>query len=264
MYGAKVWFAMVFGALLFAACGRPAAALEWDLEVNKSKAWELTFDAVGPDTQDIKLRGYYLNTSNSQSGDTGRFRTGQVQSWSGDGVGIWASDDGGSPNHAIDNAGKDNFLLVEFDSANYKLTAFQIGWKYTDADVEVWVGGADLGPGFSLEKYDQTLCGGNCDYSDLAKLGFTKVKVYYDVVVNAWVPVNTDVTGRYAIFSGQYTSAERNDNDYFKLSGIRAEEIEVPEPSSMLLLSSALAALGGGVLHRRWRRRAQSAGRPPS
>lgn len=264
MDGAKVWFAMVCGALLFAACGRPAAALDWNLEVDKSRAGELTF---GPDTQDIKVRGYYLN-STSTINENAKFATGQVQAWSGSGVGIFAGDDpisgNVSPNHSIDNVGKDNFLLVEFDSPDYMLTAFKIGWKYTDADVEVWVGGADLGPGFSLERYDQARCGGYCKYDDLEELGFTKVDVYYNVMVDAWVAVNTDVTGRYAIFSGKYTSAERYDNDYFKLSGIRAEEIEVPEPSSMLLLSSALAALGGGVLHRRWRRRAQAAARPLS
>lgn len=247
MYGAKVWFGIVCGALLTAAVSaRPAAALEWDLDGSSNKVSQLTFDALGSATEDIFVRGYYSTNTNG----TGAFDTGYVQNWSG-GVGVWASDDSGSPQHAVDNNGKDNFLLVEFDNPNYLLTAFQIGWYQSDADIEVWVGGADLGDNFSLED-SGGLCTNACDYTDLAALGFTKITpVFQNVVVGSWVTVNTDVTGQYVIFAGEYGEAD----DYFKLAGIRGqEEIEVPEPGSMLILSSALVMLGAGALRRRWQR----------
>jgi hypothetical protein len=247
MYGAKVWFGMVCGALLVAAVSaRPAAAIEWDLEGSSSAQSQLTFDAVGTATEDIKVRGYFTSNTNG----TGAFDTGLVQNWSG-GVGVLANDDGGSPQHSVDNNGKDNFLLIEFDNPDYLLTAFQIGWYQSDADIEVWVGGGDLGDGFTLED-SGGLCTNACDYSDLSALGFTKVTpVFQNVVVGSWVTVNTDVTGQYVIFAGEYGEYD----DYFKLSGIRGqEEIEVAEPGSMLILSSALAMLGAGALRRRWRR----------
>src|SRR3546814_5849899 len=69
--------------------------------------------------------------------------------------------------------------------------------------------------------------------SDLA-LGFTKVKVVEDVALNSWTQVNTDVTGRYAIFAGEYGES----NDYIKLSGIEGEVIEVPEPGTLALIGT--------------------------
>jgi hypothetical protein len=245
MYGGqKTNYALVCGALLTVGLmSSPAAALQWDLDENdSSKVSQLTFHADGSYDDEIKARGYY---SSNNSG-SGAFDTGKVQTWSG-GIGVFASDDSGSPNHAIDNNGKDNFLLIEFDSPDYLLTAFKIGWYSDDRDVEVWVGGNDLGQGFSLEQ-NIAACGGWCNYGDLAALGFTKVKVFEDVALNSWTQVNTDVTGRYAIFAGEYGES----NDYFKLSGIEGEIIEVPEPGTLALIGTGLLAMGG-ILRRRRR-----------
>lgn len=254
MYGGKkINLALMCGALLTAGLlSSPAAALQWSFnDNNSSKVSQLTFDADGSSYDEvIKARGYF----SSYNSGSGAFDTGKVQTWQGDwngnggGIGVFASDDSGSPNHAIDNNGKDNFLLIEFDSPDYLLTAFKIGWKSTDSDVEVWVGGNDLGQGFSLEQ-NLTACGGWCNYGDLAALGFTKVKVFENVALNSWTAVNTDVTGRYAIFAGEYGES----NDYFKLSGIQGQVIEVPEPGTLALLGSGLVAIGG-ILRRRRRK----------
>lgn len=247
MYGAKVKVALACGVLLIAgALARPAAAIEWNLTGSSGGTSQLSFDAAGTATDDIKVRGYF--TSNADG--SGAFDTGYVAMWSG-GVGIYASDDSGSPNHAIDNKGRDNFLLIEFDDPNYALTAFRIGWMDTDSDVEVWIGGGDLGPGFSLEGSggDCAATGGSaCEYTDLGALGFAKVGVFQNVVVNSWTAVNSDVTGRYVIIAGEFGEW----NDFFKLSGIKGEAVEVPEPSAMLLFGAGLAGLG---LLRRFRRR---------
>ncbi len=246
MYGAKVKVGLVCGALLVAgALARPAEAIEWDLTGSSGAQSQLSFDAVGPATDDIKVRGYYT----ADASGSGAFKTGTVAKWSG-GVGIYASDDSGSPNHAIDNKGKDNFLLVEFDDPNYALTAFRIGWMDTDSDVEIWIGGNDLGPGFSLKSSVAPCAAGSsaCEYADLGALGFTKIGVFENVVVNSWTATNSDVTGRYVIIAGQFGEWD----DYFKLSGLRGAAIEVPEPSTMMLFGAGLAGLG---LLRRYRRR---------
>lgn len=246
MYGAKVKVGLVCGALLIAgALARPAEAIEWNLTGSSGAQSQLSFDAVGPATDDIKVRGYYSTNSNG----TGAFETGSVAMWSG-GVGIYASDDSGSPNHAIDNKGKDNFLLVEFDDPNYALTAFRIGWMDTDSDVEIWIGGNNLGPGFSLNS-NHSICAPGpdpCEYADLGNLGFTKVGVFENVVVNSWTAVSGNPTGRYVIIAGEFGEY----NDYFKLSGLRSTPIEVPEPHTMMLFVAGLAGL---ALLRRYRRR---------
>ena len=253
MYGGKkLNLALMCGALLTVGLlSSPAAALQWDLDGDSSKVSQLTFHANGSYDDEIKARGYYSTTDSG----SGAFATGKVQTWDG-GIGVFSYSSGtsesGSPQHAIDNNGRDNFLLIEFDSPDYLLTAFKIGWYSSDRDVEVWVGGNDLGQGFSLEQ-NLAACGGWCNYGDLAALGFTKVKVFEDVALNSWTQVNTDVTGRYAIFAGEYGES----NDYFKLSGIEGEVIEVPEPGTLALIGTGLLAMGG-ILRRR-RRKAPTA-----
>lgn len=61
--------------------------------------------------------------------------------------------------------------------------------------------------------------------------------VFENVGVNAWNSVNAGLTGRYALFAGQY------DESLFKLSGIRGQIPEVREPGSFVLLASGLVGL---------------------
>lgn len=243
MYGFLNRAIPIVGGVLLAlgvtAAPAAAASLQWDFDDNNS-GWddELVFGADGAWQERVKARGYYTNDSSGND----RFRQGYVATWDGSGIGVFASDDSsGSPQHAIDNNGKDNYLLLEFDSNDYLLTAFQIGWKSGDADVEIWIGGNDLGAGFDLDS-NLAVCGGWCERDDLGSLGFTKLPVFSNVTVSEnWREVNTDLRGRYLIIVAAYDSSA---NDYFKLEGIQGEEIEVPEPATSLLLGGGLLALG--------------------
>jgi len=65
-----------------------------------------------------------------------RFASGTVLSWSG-GLGVRNSTEtSGSPNHAIDNAGPEEFVLISFAEA-VKLTSVGVGWYSGDFDMTI-------------------------------------------------------------------------------------------------------------------------------
>lgn len=197
-----------------------------------------TFDAVGASTETVIVRAY----ATSGNDLTGAFVTAYVGLYDG-GLGISNPSESPtppatSPNHAIDNNGRDDFLLMEFDDPNHLFTGFQIGWMNSDSDVQVWVGGPTAS-GFSLASSSVT-CGGACDPEDLAALGFVPLAVFENVALNTMQNVMTTISGRYVLIAGQ--SGEYD--DYFKVDAARASDVsQVPEPSSLSLALAGLAVL---------------------
>jgi len=203
-----------------------------------------TFSAVEDAGMILKVRGY--STWNNDG--TGNFRDAFVGAYSG-GLGITnpsSSNEDDSPNHGVDNNGKDDFLLFEFASSDFKATGFKIGWReYNNTDIQVWVGGTNAGAGLDLSSD----CGGACDKNDLDDLGFTLLPTFFDVDPGESPSINTSIAGRYLLITGRAGYAD----DYFKLKVISAlQEVTVPEPSSLALLAGSLLGLGG--LARRKRR----------
>lgn len=200
----------------------------------------------------LKARAYATSNDNG-SGD---FISRTLAVYSG-GLGVncgtCSSDPDSSPNHSLDNVGRNDVILFEFASANYDPTSVSIGWYQTDSDVEVWVGGNGIAAGWNLAQTSGNLAcpgGGACDRNEiLSTLGFTLVTSGLDDLhtkTNGTAAINTTATGRYMIVAGRFNGSD--EDDYIKIDKLTASFRQppngVPEPGALGLLGLGLAALG--------------------
>lgn len=200
---------------------------------------ECTFTSAG---KTIKARAYATNDNPG----LGLFVKGTLKQFLG-GLGVKSpGESSGSPQHAVDNSGKDELIVFESSDPSYLFTGFQIGWKQNDADIRAWIGGNALGAGYNFfgEKF-----------STLAGLGFTAFD-FLDVPVNTTQSFGTNgMAGRYLILAAAPYNLSGYDKklDYFKISQISGTDprdpeppVSVPEPGTLALLGIALAGLGFG------------------
>lgn len=243
------------GALLVMISGlastATAAVINWNTETGSSSTSinctsgtgnGCTFTTGG---EVLKATAYATN-NDSGSGD---FNKATINVYDG-GIGVKNASDSNessSPNHSIDNYGKDDVVVFQFASSGFDPESFMIGWKNGnngDTDVRAWIGGDSLAAGYNFT---------GVGFSDLASLGFT-LFTFNNVALDTAKNFNTALTGQYLIFApALYNSggADRN-YDYFKLSQIAAQyagpppqqpDNPVSEPGTAALLGIAFAGL---------------------
>ncbi len=197
-----------------------------------------TFTSAG---ETLKARAYATNDNPG----LGLFVKATLNQFSG-GLGVNSpGESSGSPQHAVDNDGKDELFVFEFNDPTYLFTGFQIGWKQNDADIRAWIGGNTLAAGynFSGEKF-----------SNLSTLGggFTALN-FLNVPTNTTQNFGTTgIAGRYLILAAAPYDRDGYDKkfDYFKISQVSGAEPlptnQVPEPGILALLGIAMAGFGFG------------------
>jgi serine-aspartate repeat-containing protein C/D/E len=141
----------------------------------------------------------------SRTDSGGNWATAYLASYSG-GLGVTdTSEDGSTPNHAIDNVGgRDNYILFEFNKTVLLDKAF-LGWVSGDSDVQVWIGNFNNPYNSHLTLSD----------SVLTSMGFMEVNTT-TLSTTRWADLNAgDFAGNTIVIAADTTDI--SPEDYFKL-----------------------------------------------
>ena len=226
--------------------------------------WEATVsDPDFPEYGSFQIKAYGFTTANSNG--TGGFQQRNVQRYSG-GLGICdgsTSGDCSTPQHAIDNDGTNDFILIDFGAGHeYAPTLFSIGWEYynncststvsnTCPDIEAWVGNdfnAALGYAGVTGSWTQILDG---EPQNNIQPG---TDYPFGTGAGRYLLIGAQTGSEYCTHVTYFTKSKTVcEYDYFKLQSIALSknppEEEVPEPGALGLLG--LAALGIALARRR-------------
>lgn len=180
-------------------------------------------------TQSVNVRAYSANNSG-----LGMLVQRTLAGWAGNGLGVRTGSET-SPDHAIDNNGNDEVIVLEFDTGVFSADFFQLGWRNNDADVRIWMGGDETPIDFTNVCLTGPCAGGQT----LSDLGFNSM-LFNNVPVDTAQAI-FGLAGRYIVIEAE--SAADLLNDYFKLSSLVVTRQEVPEPATVALFALALLAL---------------------
>lgn len=235
---------MIASGLLLAVAGTASAGVVWQASScntpsNALLARECIASEAGS-SYSVSLTGWSATS-------TGKFSSANLVRYA-DGFGVVRSGETRSPQHAIDNNGATDAVLMQF-STDVALNQLASGWIYNDADVSILRYTGALAPVLGASKV------GNL----LAVAGWELVGNYSTLRTNAPLSFNADgktaswwlVSAYNSAYAGTPASAVLgNGNDYFKLKSFQADipvaesgSSEVPEPASWSLLGIAMLGL---------------------
>lgn len=208
-----------------------------------------SFDLTDPDSRADVYNSTYAKTYNYSNDGIDLTLTGWsynssskiIQDWVGkwDGLGVEKVN---SPNHAVDNEGRDYDMLLLSFSTQVKLDQVTIGWWSNDSDVSLLAFNGAGAPGSFTGKTWQELLGAG---------GWVSAGDYYDVKQNPGVNPGSIASQYWLIgahnpnLGGSWTGGNANvrtGTDYFKVKGVAVST--VPEPGSLALIGAALLGIG--------------------
>jgi hypothetical protein len=229
--------------LAFSATG---SALATQVSFNQSTCLATSTASCSVKVNNVK---YGANLSGWSASSTGNFAAASMVYYAGGGVGITTKNEStASPQHAMDNNGSTEALLINFGELSVALNQISIGWSYSDADVSILrYTGVDA-PKLSASTVSNLDAAAGWewvgDYSTLKPSSPLNFNTGNDAKTASWWLVsayNSAYSGKPA--AGNLT----NGNDYFKLSGFAGNVVvtpppvnQVPEPGSFALLGIAM------------------------
>ena len=229
-----------------------------------------TYQGVGTDAINVSVSGWG-NTANSTAGNDTALELGMITHYGG-GLGVRNNDylngdsnEGGSPEHAVDNNQRYDLVLFDFGAGNsVALSDIQIGWTSGDADVNLLAYEGGIGDTPLLDGVEFHASG-----EGLTANGWTHVGDYDLSPVDGAINIDPDgpggalepVSSRYWIVAAHnsvYGDNCANDpngcptlNDHFKIQSVSGSITpppppftpnEVPVPMPLALFGVGLAA----------------------
>lgn len=202
--------------------------------------------------------GYSATLSGWSAQPAAKFVNASMVYYSNSGIGITSPRESTvSPNHAMDNNGATEAILVKFNSPDFALNQLTIGWMYGDADVSIlrYTGtqAPDLGSRTVADLKNAAGWDWVGDYSTLSTSTPLNFNNTGTAKTAAWWLISAYDAG----YSGKApTGGLTRGNDYFKLSGFGGSIVApptptttVPEPGTFAL--SAIALVGFAAARRK-------------
>jgi hypothetical protein len=153
-----------------------------------------------------------------------------------------------TPQHAVDNEGQVDGILLSFSSA-VRLTSLYSGWATNDSDISVLYytggGGAPAAPDMNSTLANMLTAGEG--WSRLANYGGDSDGGTYNLNNASAASTYWYVSSYSSLFGG---NSLNGGTDYFKLRSITGEKA-VPEPGTLALLGLGLAGIGFARRRRR-------------
>lgn len=247
----KKFFGAATALTLAAITSSPAYAANIDLlggTVNGSSYGNsITYNTViGGQNVSLKVTAWSITT-----GASPKVTAAKVVQYSG-GLGITNSNgstDVGSPEHAIDNEGWYDFLLLQF-STPVDVNGFHIGWEQTDTDATVRYGNVN-GAFPSLVNMSQTnfnnLLPGSVQIPGGDSIGDRSIPVpnEYNVwTIGASTVLDMTSCGRYDKYC-----TPKPIYDYFKVDSLKVTNA-VPEPGTWMMMILGIGFAGVAMRRR--------------